>query len=324
MKKILLLAEHQSDALKKITLELVTVAKKIADLKNMSIQALIIGHEIDNAAMELAGFGLEVLAVKTKTSNGLSGYSLITLIDYALKQEDLNLNPDYIISGNTASGAAVMPGITVKIPGTTMISGVKSLLMENGTLYFLTTVLNGRYDLKTPAGEGKMALTIQPGVFEPCDQKGDKPGDISYTKAPCDDNRVSVEGVVVRDTESESSFSNAKVIVSSGRGIEKKENLDTIKNFSKLFEKSACGGSRPLIDSGWMPYKNQVGITGKIVSPEIYIALGISGSSQHIAGMKNSGFIISVNKDANAAIFNYSDICIVADIFDFIEQFNEC
>jgi electron transfer flavoprotein alpha subunit len=108
------------------------------------------------------------------------------------------------------------------------------------------------------------------------------------------------------------------VLVAAGRGIKKQENLELIRKLAGLFNHSAVAGSRAVIDSGWLPYSAQVGLTGKTVTPKAYIACGISGSPQHIAGMKNSQLIIAINKDANAAIFNYAHYCIVEDLQEFL------
>jgi len=121
--------------------------------------------------------------------------------------------------------------------------------------------------------------------------------------------------------KTESSLDDAKIILSAGRAFTDKPAIEKIFSLSKDIPDSAVACSRPLVDSGLMEYSRQVGITGRSVSPQVYIAFGISGSTQHLYGMKNSEFIISVNKDVNAAIFNYSDICIVDDIEDFMKAF---
>ncbi|MCP4694600.1 MAG: electron transfer flavoprotein subunit alpha/FixB family protein [Desulfobacterales bacterium] len=121
----------------------------------------------------------------------------------------------------------------------------------------------------------------------------------------------------------ENDLAGAKIVIAAGRGVGERENLARIFRFSRLFASAVVAGSRPMIDMGWMPHWRQVGVTGASISPDIYIACGISGSSQHIAGMNGSGCVIAVNNDKNAAIFNASDVCIVEDLFSFIEAFEE-
>jgi electron transfer flavoprotein alpha subunit len=113
----------------------------------------------------------------------------------------------------------------------------------------------------------------------------------------------------------------AKVIVAAGRGMKEKENLEFVFKFAKYFSSSAVGASRPLVDMGWIGYEHQVGVTGAVVAPELYIACGISGSSQHIAGMKDAGLVVSINKNPAAPLFFHSDLCIIEDALEFIPAF---
>ena len=127
-------------------------------------------------------------------------------------------------------------------------------------------------------------------------------------------------GAFIQKRGRKSTLGQTRIIVAAGRGIESQENLEKIQRLAACFSDASVAGSRPLIDMGWMPYANQVGITGAVVAPDLYLAMGISGSSQHIAGMAQSKFIVAVNKDPNAAIFNVSDICIVENTLEFIEK----
>jgi electron transfer flavoprotein alpha subunit len=115
-----------------------------------------------------------------------------------------------------------------------------------------------------------------------------------------------------------SALADADVIVSAGRGIGRQENLSLIYRLASVFSRSAVGGSRPVCDAGWLQYKQQVGMTGATVTPKLYIACGISGAMQHVSGMRGAGFIVSINTDPNAAIFNVSDVCIAEDAAEFL------
>ena len=118
-------------------------------------------------------------------------------------------------------------------------------------------------------------------------------------------------------------ITEAGVIVSAGQGLGDKENLDLIYQLAALFAKSAVAGSRIVCDLGWLEYRCQVGVTGATVSPQLYIACGISGALQHVMGMRNSEYIVAINKDPAAAIFQVADICIVEDLTTFIPAFIE-
>ena len=123
---------------------------------------------------------------------------------------------------------------------------------------------------------------------------------------------------VIQARKDNQTIAEADIIISAGRGIGKKENLNLIYKLADIFSKSAVGGSRPLCDLGWLDYQQQIGITGMSVSPNLYFALCISCAIQHLSGIRGARFIVAVNTDPNAAIFNMADICIVEDLTTFI------
>jgi electron transfer flavoprotein alpha subunit len=123
------------------------------------------------------------------------------------------------------------------------------------------------------------------------------------------------------NSDIESSIEDADVIIAAGRGIGKPENLQMVKDMAQLFDNAAIGASRPVCDNKWLPYRHQVGVTGKTVTPKLYVALGISGSQQHLAGMKNSQCIVAVNRDPHASIFSVADYIIVEDLAEFLPAF---
>ena len=143
---------------------------------------------------------------------------------------------------------------------------------------------------------------------------------VEHREISCSSSRIKVQGI--RKTAGKNlSLARARVIVSAGRGINERENLDAITALAHQFASSAVGSSRPLVDMGWIGYGHQVGITGATVAPRLYIACGISGSSQHLAGMKDSGFVVSININPDAAIHLHSDVCIHEDVLSFIQAF---
>ncbi len=167
------------------------------------------------------------------------------------------------------------------------------------TPFKILTVLSGAYTLtekKIPYNNNASVKKINSGI----DTKGYKAISIS------------------EETDSGIKLEDADVIVSIGRGIGKEDNLELIRNTAAIFSNSAIGASRPVCDQKWLPFNHQVGITGKTVSPKLYMACGISGSQQHIAGMKNSQCIVAVNKDPNASIFSIADYIIIEDLLSFL------
>ena len=184
-------------------------------------------------------------------------------------------------------------------------------------LGFLRSIFGGKIQAEIEPTAETTLLTLQPGSFKPhAAQENAEPVVRSYqtvVPAPLFGSltlkKVPAEGI---------DLSAAKVLVAAGRGIGEEENLALIQQLADQFPQSATCGSRPIVDAGWMPYSRQVGVTGATVSPSLYIACGISGAAQHLSGMRGSGFVVSINSDPGAAIFNVSDICIVEDLTYFI------
>ncbi|OQY13278.1 MAG: hypothetical protein B6I31_01465 [Desulfobacteraceae bacterium 4572_19] len=164
-----------------------------------------------------------------------------------------------------------------------------------------------------------------PGMYKSVCRKEKKIGSVKIYKSSFKHNvnykkRIQHQRIT-KTTRENHTLKEAKVIISAGRGIGKKENLEYIFKFAKCFSSSVVGASRPLVDMGWIEYEHQVGITGASVAPKLYIACGISGSSQHLAGIKDAEIIISINNNPAAPIFRHSDFCIVEDVLEFIQAF---
>ena len=235
--------------------------------------------------------------------------------------------------GHTVQGIDLAPRLAVGLDAD-CISGVHEIREDRGQPAWVRSLFKGKADSVLTQGErgnvSPVVLTVQPGSFHDQWDTDDNGREVKmdWETLPRlevdssefrwnDDNDIQY-GEYIQNHRGKSTLGEARTIVAAGRGIESRENLEKIQQLAECFQNASVAGSRPLIDMGWMPYTNQVGITGAVVAPELYLALGISGSSQHLAGMAQSKFIVSVNKDPNAAIFNVSDICIVEDTLEFL------
>jgi electron transfer flavoprotein alpha subunit len=163
-------------------------------------------------------------------------------------------------------------------------------------------------------------LTVQPGIFKADKNSGSQSGRVTMLAASARNRQSRSLGIKEADMDS-AGIGDASVIVAAGKGIGEKENLDLIHRLAAIFPKSAVAGSRIVCDLGWLGYPCQVGVTGTTVSPQLYIACGISGAVQHVMGMQGSEFVVAINKDPSAAIFQVADICIVEDLTAFIPAF---
>ncbi|HEY9162861.1 MAG TPA: electron transfer flavoprotein subunit alpha/FixB family protein [Desulfomonilia bacterium] len=230
------------------------------------------------------------------------------------------LGPDAIIFHETSSSSGMAAFLAAKL-GASCFTTVTGINMKSGSPRLLRPFLGGKAVIevipKYPA-----IISIMQGVFKTADTTPLPPAsDLPYPSLGEITLEYGIKSLEIFNKDSSETglpITEADVIVSAGRGIGKPENLELIRTLAGLFSRSAVAGSRLVIDAGWLPYRNQVGLTGKTVRPKLYIACGISGSPQHIAGMKDSSLIVSINKDPHAAIFNYSHYCIVEDLEKFL------
>jgi electron transfer flavoprotein alpha subunit len=206
--------------------------------------------------------------------------------------------------------------------GAACITGVERVFREDDHICFTRAVYNGKIMAIINPVAAPMVVTVQPGIFKPPRLDHTTPGTVDIRTVSLPPQRTRSKGIK-RAKQEDSALSEAEVIVSAGRGIGSKKNLDLISRLAALFPRSAVGGSRPVCDLDWLEYKQQVGITGATVTPTLYIACGISGSVQHQSGMRGAGFIVAINTDPDAAIFNIADVCIVEDLTTFIPSFIE-
>jgi electron transfer flavoprotein alpha subunit len=316
-KHILIIAELDENRLKPVTFELAVLAKQLkANPENILL--VVSGNAPEDAAIEAAErTGLDVLCVTTTGTKFMTNDIRKDMAGSAAER----FKPSYILCPHTSEGADYAPGLAVRLSAA-CISAVNGITTgEDGSFLFSRSICGGQFNAFIKPETKPAIIMVQPGLF-PAASAQVEPGQIIRETYTAKTSRVRMTGIE-KSRESSSELGQAKVIVSAGRGIGNPENLDAIRRFAALFPGSAVGGSRPLIDMGWLEYRYQVGITGTVVSPHVYIACGISGSTQHIAGMRTSGYVIAINSDPHAAIFNVSDLCIVDDIIGFIDAFEE-
>jgi len=199
------------------------------------------------------------------------------------------------------------------------VTAVESFKRENDDYIFQRSMFNGKLKENVRLNTAVKIATVLPGAYTLTDNNTHFNSDASVMLLKSPDNKKKYKPVSLSsETDGSVKLEDADVIVSAGRGIGKEENLQLIRETASIFANAAIGASRPICDQRWLPFNQQVGITGKTVSPKLYMACGISGSQQHIAGMKNSQCIAAINKDPNAAIFSIADYIIIEDIISFL------
>jgi len=233
---------------------------------------------------------------------------------------------DYICAPHSTSGMDYAPALAVILKGS-CITGVEAVKKEGKDICFVRSLFGQKISATLIGESCPLVMTLQPGSFKPDSFKPGSPDKKSKGRVERSVYEYSEEKMVftgTRPSASEGSdLDKADVIVSGGRGIEEGENYQYIEMLAALFPRSATGGSRPICDYGWVKYSKQVGITGTMVSPKLYIACGISGAPQHVEAIRDSKFIVAINTDPEAPFFRLADVCIVEDLTEFIPLFVE-
>jgi len=307
---IALIIEMTGDHLPSVSMELMELALRLKNRRPSKILALVYGKESEKGARWFAGeSGVETLGLVWENSEH-SGMATAAALEKTLKKRRIH----YLLFSHTPSAMEIAPALAVAL-GLPMVSGVVEFDGDPGTFY--RSAGGGKSRLHVDASPGAV-VTLQPGALTATVPEAALPGSVTTHKLHMPSGPARILATHTRQPSS-TTLSGARVVVSVGRGIEAKENLPLFARFACALPGSAKACSRPLVDMGWMPYPCQVGITGTAVSADLYIALGISGSTQHLAGIPQSTTVVSINRDPNAAIHAVSDLIIEADLLPFIE-----
>ena len=317
-----IVAEHKDGKLKKVSFELLGVGKKLAEKSGGSLSALLVGHQVEALAVELDGYGAQKIYVCE--SEALANYSnegyTKAIADLA-KAHD----PAILLGGATALGKDLFPRVAARLQ-TGLASDCTSLdVNDEGILIAERPMFAGKVmvDTMTPEARPQMAA-LRPNVM-PVPEKGEGKAEIEKVAVQIDSGSLrAVIKDVVKTAGEKIDLTEASIIVAGGRGMANKDNFKILEELASAFgEGAAVGASRSAVDSEFAPHDIQVGQTGKVVNPNLYIACGISGSIQHLAGMRTSKFIVAINRDAEAPIFELADYGIVDDLFKVVPLLTE-
>ena len=311
MGNILIVAELTGDgSIREASYELVTFARKLAEASGRGVNSVVIGSGVGDAASTFAGKGGgETLVVDDAA---LADYN-VDGWNAAIRAAAAASDADVVLLSNTPQGWDVAPRLAAGLDAA-FVSDCFDIEADGSDLKCKRRVFNGKLDAELTA-TGTAVITIQPGATEPFDGSSD-----GGTKAL----DVSLDGVRAKFVETKQAeatgvdLTKADIIVSGGRGVGAPEKFPEVIQPLADALGGAMGASRPVVDAGWLDHPYQVGSSGQIVTPKLYIACGISGAIQHLVGMKGSNYIIAINKDADAPIFEVADIGVVADLFDIV------
>jgi len=314
-KKVLVLAETRDGKLRNVAMEALVVARTIA--AGGEIAAALFGDTDEALAAEMAGYGAD--KVYAAGHEQLRRYNSDAYAQ-ALSQLIAIAEPDAVVMGHTAIGKDLAPRIAAKI-GAGLVSDITAIDVEDGELVFTRPIYSGKALQKRKVADGKIFATIRANNFTlPAPDVGRTAETIPFA-AEIKDLRTIVKEVVRKATDGVD-LSEAKIVVSGGRGVKSAEGFGPLKELADVLG-AAVGASRGACDEQYCDYALQIGQTGKVITPDLYIACGISGAIQHLAGMSNSKVIVAINKDPEAPIFSIADYGIVGDLFEVVPLLTE-
>ncbi len=306
--KILVIAEHHGTELATNTLNVVAAAKKFGG----DIDLLLAGSNLSDVAAQAAKID-GISKVKTAESADYDHHlaeSMAALIVPMAADYDILLAPSSTFGKN----------ITPRIAALLDVQQISDIISVESNDTFTRPVYGGQAIAKVQTSDSKLVITVRPTGFDPVNAEGGSAAIESVSGGAPD---AKSEFVSLKEAESDRpELTSANIVVSGGRGVGSAENFKMIEALADKLG-AAVGASRAAVDAGYVPNDWQVGQTGKIVAPQLYIAIGISGAIQHLAGMKDSKYIVAINKDEEAPIFQVADYGLVADLFDTVPELTE-
>ena len=305
---VLLIAEHNNKELRPFTLNAATAASQI----DTDVHAVIIGQNSADAAKQLS----ELPVVKKVLSVEGAHYENFTAENFAPVVVKLAENYSHIICSANTFGKNLMPRIAAHLD-TSQVSDIIKVISPDT---FLRPIYAGNAFATIKSNDAKKCVTIRPTSFDPCESTG---GSAPIEKVDASEEFLNTKFIKREEIKSDRpELGTARIVVSGGRGMQSGDNFKLITEIADKLG-AAIGASRAAVDAGYISNDHQVGQTGKVVVPDLYIAVGISGAIQHLAGMKESKVIVAINKDGEAPIFSVADYGLEADLFEALPQFME-
>lgn len=319
MSAILVFLEQRKGNLKKASLEAISEGRRLADKTGGKLIGVLLGHSISSLSDKISHFASDKLYIADNPI--LENYSTdayTSLFTTVIEKE----NPSVILFPATAMGKDLSPRIAARLK-TGLATDCTGLDIDNeGNLVAIRPMYAGKAIATVSFSTKPQMASLRPNVFAIEERNSTKPEivtmDVPLTK---DDIKAPVVDLIKTSTGTVE-LTEAEAVISGGRGMKCTENFEILQKLADLL-RGAVGASRSAVDAGWLDHQYQVGQTGKVVSPQIYIACGISGAIQHLAGMSSSKYIIAINKDPDAPIFKVADFGIIGDLFQVVPALTE-
>lgn len=312
---ILVVAEHNGGQVKKVALELTTKARMLAGGLGGSVVAVALGPGAAATVDKLGPYGASTVYVNedeayVKYSIAPAAASIASLVD--------TVQPKLILFSATPTGKDIASRVAAKTGAGIMANGL-DVTLSDGAFQVATSIFGGTLNVtSTFAGDGPNIVVLRPNAVAPEQVGGTAKAEALSAPIPQEALLAKVLDSVV-EAGAQAPLEEAAIICSGGRGVGGPEGFDVIRALAAEFG-GVVGASRAAVDAGWIPYAHQVGQTGKTVKPQLYVACGISGAIQHKVGMQTASYIVAINKNPDAPIFQFADCCIVGDLFQVVPE----
>ncbi len=318
-KGVWIIAEQRDGVLRKISYELASTARKLADQLGEEVSAVVLGAGIANLAPGLAKYGVDKVYVADHAllepyTTDAHGEVLAKLV----REKE----PAILLLGASSQGKDLSSRLAGKL-ATGLATDCTDVRIADGKMVALRPMYAGKCFAEVVSAANPQMASLRPNVFPAVEKAG--AGEVISVAVALDPSQLKTKVLEVqKDATGKVDLTEATIIVSGGRGMGGPDGYAALEELAAILN-ATVGASRAAVDSGWRPQTDQVGQTGKVVSPNLYIACGISGAIQHLAGMSSSKYIVAINKDSEAPIFSKADYGIVEDLFKVVpELIKEC
>ena len=317
-KSFFVLGEVRDGRIHSVTRELTGKARELADSVGGRVTTVLLSGGLSDSPEDVFRYGADrVLSVEHPSMTLYNQEVETNVLAHILREEQ----PEVVLAGATTSGRTTLPALAAKLE-TGLTADCTGLEMdpETGLLLQTRPAIGGNVmaTIKTPERRPQMA-TVRPRTFripEPAERKGE----VTIPRLPASLFESSIENLGFdRAEDGAANIADMDVVVSGGKGLKRPESFRMLEELAELLG-GGVGASRPTVEAKWMDYPHQVGLSGKVVAPKVYIAAGISGAVQHLAGMQTAGYIVAVNRDPDASIFRVADLGLRGDLFDIIPR----
>jgi electron transfer flavoprotein alpha subunit len=314
-RSVLVFAEIRDGQLRNVSLESISAAKKISG--GGTIQAVLFDSSKTAHAETLAQYGADKVYVVE--NDNLNQYTNDAYTQ-AFIQVMNAVNPDVVLLGHTAIGRDFAPRVAARL-GLGIISDCIAVAVQGDDVIFTRPIYAGKAFAEKKAADGTIFATLRPNNIGLAERDNSRTAEVVHFPVEIKDLRTIVR-IIVQKASGGVDLTEAKIIVSGGRGVKNADGFLPLKELANVLN-GAVGASRGACDQQFCDYSMQIGQTGKVVTPDLYIACGISGAIQHLAGMSNSKVIVAINKDPEAPIFQVADYGIVGDLFEVVPLLTE-